>query len=765
MNNIDNPENLEKCPFRGTRVGGAFGTLPQVDDWWPNRLQVELLHQEQPVANPLSDESYSEAFNAIDFAELKQDIKNLLVDSQDWWPADYGNYGPQMIRMSWHSAGTYRIADGRGGAAQGMQRFAPINSWWDNGNTDKSRRLLWPIKRKYGAGLSWADLFILTGNCSLEIMGFPTHGYGGGRRDAWEPDRSTYWGPEFWDGKPFNEVLVTADHKGHPGEMVNNNLRWVGGPKEKYHDLENPLAATHQALIYVNPEGPGANGDPQDSARNIRESFKRMAMDDVETVALIAGGHAFGKSHGMVPADKIGAAPEAAPIQAQGLGWNNPVGSGNGINTMTNGIEGSWVPNPTQWDNDYLTNLLKYDWKKMESPVGAIQWTPTDPDAPKTPDAHLDGLLSNLMMMTSDIALKVDPDYRVICERFLNDFDYFTDTFSKAWYKLTHRDMGPKDRYLGPEVAKEDFIWQDPVPKLNHEVANENDILNLKNSILGSGLSTSALISAAWSSASIYRDTDKRGGANGARIALDPQNTWDLNRPEELNDVLETLRGIQNDFQNNENSGKMVSLADLIVLGGCAALEKAAREAGVEVKVPFTPGRMDAILEQTDVESFDWLKPVSDGFKNYHNDRVGYKVTPERIFLDRAQLLTLSAPEWTVLVGGLRVLDQNFDYSKHGVFTDRPGLLTNDFFKVLTSMDYEWIPQNSEEMHFNLNDRKSGITKYTATRCDLIFGSNAQLRNIAEVYAADNAHQRFVKDFVAAWDKVMMLDRYDVKDE
>ena len=765
MNNIDNPENLEKCPFGGTRVGGAFGTAPQVDDWWPNRLQVELLHQEQPVANPLREENYKEAFNKIDYDNLKTDIKNLLVDSQDWWPADYNNYGPQMIRMAWHSAGTYRIADGRGGAAQGMQRFAPINSWWDNGNTDKSRRLLWPIKRKYGAGLSWADLFILTGNCSLEIMGFPTFGYGGGRRDAWEPDRSTYWGPEFWDGKPFDEVPTSSDHKGHPKEMVNDNLRWIGGPKEKYHDLENPLAATHQALIYVNPEGPGGNGDPQDSARNIRESFKRMAMDDEETVALIAGGHAFGKSHGMVPAEKIGAAPEAAPIQAQGLGWSNPVGSGNGINTMTNGIEGSWIPNPTKWDNDYLINLLKYDWKKVESPIGAIQWTPTDPNAPKTPDAHLEGLLGNLMMMTSDIALKVDPDYRVICDRFLNDFDYFTITFSKAWYKLTHRDMGPKDRYLGPEVAKEDLIWQDPIPSLNHDLVDLNDIKSLKENILDSGLTISALVSAAWSSASVYRDTDKRGGANGARIALDPQNTWEINRPEELKVVFETLGRIQNEFQNNQNSNKKVSLADLIVLGGCAAIEKAASNAGIEIQVPFTPGRMDTTQEMTDVESFDWLKPVSDGFKNYHNDKVGYHVPAERIFLDRAQLLTLTAPEWTVLVGGLRVLDQNYDYSKHGMFTESSERLSNDFFKVLTSMDYEWIPQGSDQMIFNVNERKSGVTKFTATRCDLIFGSNAQLRNIAEVYAADDGQKRFVRDFVAAWDKVMMLDRYDVKDE
>lgn len=763
MNHIENPENLEKCPFRGTRIGGAIGTAPQIDDWWPNRLQVELLHQEQPVSNPLSDEDYKALFLNIDYEELKSDIKALLVDSKEWWPADYNNYGPQMIRMAWHSAGTYRIADGRGGASQGMQRFAPINSWWDNGNTDKSRRLIWPIKKKYGAALSWADLIILVGNCSLEIMGFPTFGFAGGRRDAWEPDRSTYWGPEFWEGKPYNENLAGQDRKGHPEEMVNANLRWVGEPKDEYHDLENPLAATHQALIYVNPEGPGGNGDPIDSARNIRESFKRMAMDDEETVALIAGGHAFGKSHGMVPSDQIGAAPEAAPISAQGLGWNNPVGSGNGVNTMTNGIEGSWIPNPTQWDNDYLTNLMKFEWETIKSPAGANQWTPIDKDAPKTPDAHVEGKMNNLMMMTSDIALKMDPAYRAVCEKFLNDFDYFTDAFSRAWYKLTHRDMGPKDRYLGPEVAAEDLIWQDPIPARNHDVIDADDFINLKAAIFNTDLSVSALVSAAWSAASVYRDTDKRGGANGARIALEPQNNWELNRPEELNHVLNTLKGIQSDFNDKSAGGKLVSLADLVVLGGCIAVEKAARDAGVEISVPFTPGRMDTTIEQTDVESFDWLKPVSDGFKNYHNDRVLYKVPPERIFLDRAQLLTLSAPEWTVLVGGLRVLEQNFDHSKHGVFTERPGQLTNDFFEVLTSMDYEWKPQGSDEMLFNVNDRKTGETKYTATRCDLIFGSNSQLRNIAEVYAANDGQERFVKDFVAAWDKVMMLDRYDVK--
>ncbi|PPK88502.1 catalase-peroxidase [Neolewinella xylanilytica] len=764
MQTLANTDNLAQCPFRGNRVGGAIGTHPQVNDWWPNRLPVEALHRESPLANPLSDEDYKAAFLSIDFPQLKQDIKKMLTTSQEWWPADYGNYGPQVIRTAWHSAGTYRIADGRGGAAQAMQRFAPINSWWDNGNTDKTRRLLWPIKQQYGAKLSWADLIILAGNCALEIMNFPTFGYGGGRRDAWEPDMSTYWGPEFWEGKPYDQNMAGQTRPGQPEEMVNRGLRWMGGVKEELHDLEAPLAATHQSLIYVNPEGPDGNMDPLDSARDIRESFKRMAMNDEETVALVAGGHAFGKSHGMVNPEKIGAAPEAAPLQAQGFGWHNPVGNGNGKDTMTNGIEGSWTPNPTTWDNTYLQNLLGLEWKQTKSPAGAGQWTPVDPNAPKTPDAHVEGQMNNLMMMTSDIALKEDPAYRKVCEKFLNDFDYFTEAFSKAWYKLTHRDMGPKDRYLGQEVAEEDLMWQDPVPKLDHEPIGASEIASLKRRILDSGLSVPALVSAAWSAASIYRDSDKRGGANGARIALEPQNGWELNRPEELNKVLGTLRGICSDFNSGQSGNMQVTLADLVVLGGCAAVEQAARDGGVEIEVPFTPGRMDTTQELTDEESFDWLKPVSDGFKNYHNDTVGYRVQPERIFLDRAQLLTLSAPEWVALTGGLRVLDQNWDYSRHGVFTDRPGQLTNDFFRTLTSMDYKWEPTDSREMTFQIINRKTGETTYTATRYDLVFGSNAQLRNIAEVYGADDGHERLVKDFVAAWDKVMMLDRYDVKD-
>ncbi len=762
VQSIPNPENLASCPFRGTRIGGAIGTAPQTNDWWPNRLPVEALHRDPAAANPLAGESYAEAFNKLDYEQLKSDIRALLTDSQPWWPADYGNYGPQMIRMAWHSAGTYRIADGRGGAAQAMQRFAPINSWWDNGNTDKSRRLLWPIKKKYGASLSWADLIVLAGTVSLEIMDFPVYGFAGGRIDAWEPDTDTYWGPEFWNGKPFDESDATGDYLGHPDEMVSPELRWVGGPKEAYHDLENPLAATHSNLIYVNPEGPGGNGDPMDSARNIRESFARMAMNDEETVALIAGGHAFGKSHGAVAAKFIGAAPEKADIDQMGFGWHNPVGQGNGPDTSTNGIEGSWTPNPTRWDNDYLKNLFRFEWKKTKSPAGALQWTPVDDSAPKTPDAHRPGMEHDLMMMTSDVALKVDPAYRKVCEKFLEDFDYFTEAFSKAWYKLTHRDMGPKDRYLGPEVPAEDLLWQDPIPTSDAPTIDAGDIDELKQSILATDLTVPALVSAAWSAASIYRDSDKRGGANGARIALEPQNNWSLNRPEELNKVLDTLKGIRQSFNDKQTNGKQVSLADLVVLGGCAAVERAASDGGVDLTVPFTPGRMDTTQELTDAESFDWLKPVSDGFKNYHNDKVGYRVQAERIFLDRAQLLTLSAPEWTVLTGGLRVLDQNWDYSRHGVFTDRPGVLSNDYFQVLTSMDYEWVPADQQKFTFSGKLRGTDEVKYTATRCDLVFGSNAQLRNIAEVYAADDANERMVRDFVKAWDKVMMLDRYDV---
>ncbi|CCQ16425.1 Catalase-peroxidase-Peroxidase/catalase [Rhodococcus sp. AW25M09] len=741
-----------KCPFGGNTIGGAATSKPTLSDWYPDRLRVEQLHRDGTAANPLADFDYEAAFNAIDLDELKADIKHFLTTSVSWWPSDYGNYAPQMIRMAWHAAGTYRIADGRGGAGQALQRFAPINSWWDNGNTDKSRRLIWPIKQKYGNALSWADLMVLTGNCALEIMGFPTYGFGGGRRDAWEADDATYWGPEYIENS--NPDSFDA--------MVMRSQRWTGEPGDANYELEQPLAASHQALIYVNPEGPNENGNPADSAVDIRITFGRMAMNDVETVALIAGGHAFGKSHGQVPADKVGPPPEIAPMEAQGLGWANPVGKGFAEYTMTNGIEGSWTPNPTQWDNTYLENLFAFEWEKTESPAGALQWKPTDPGAPTTPDAHLAGVTHPLMMMTSDIALKVDPVYRGICEQFLADFDYFTQEFSKAWYKLTHRDMGPKSRYLGPEVAAEDMPWQDPLPAWDHDVVGAAEIATLKQSILGSGVSVSDLAFTAFSSAVTYRDTDKRGGANGARLTLAPQKDWAVNR--RTVPVIAALRSVVDDF-NSAGSTK-VSLADVIVLGGCVAVEQAAKSAGHEIEVPFTPGRVDATQEQTDVPTFEWLAPVVDGFRNFVMDdsaRVAPKVAPEQMFLDRAMLLNLSAPEWVALTGGLRVLGCNHDGSENGVFTDRVGTLSTDFFTTLMSMDYDWSKVGDAGVAFTLDNRESGETVYRATRNDLLFGSNQQLRAVAEVYAGSDGHARFVRDFVAVWDKVMMADRYDVK--
>ncbi|GAB4548979.1 MAG: catalase/peroxidase HPI [Phycisphaerales bacterium] len=761
-NTTDAPASASKCPFRGNRVGGAMGSAPQIDDWWPNRLKVDLLHQNPPIANPLKDFDYKRAFEGLDFQQLKADLAALMTTSQDWWPADYGHYGPLMVRMAWHAAGTYRIADGRGGAGTGMQRFAPTNSWDDNGNLDKARRLLWPVKRKYGAAISWGDLMILAGNVAMETMGFKTFGFGAGRIDTWEPDRGIYFGSEFWDGKSVGEQGAPYTGGAHPGEMVTRTKRWSGQPGDANYDLEAPLGASFQGLIYVHPEGPRRDGDPVSSAQDIRETFARMAMNDEETVALIAGGHAFGKSHGAVPGDKVGPAPEGAPMSAMGMGWQNVEGTGFAQYAMTSGIEGAWTPNPIAWDNAYLENLFKYDWELTRSPAGGIQYKPVSPDAPKTPDAHIEGQQNELMMLATDIALKVDPAYRAICERFLEDFDYFSDCFARAWYKLTHRDMGPKARYLGPEVPDEDLIWQDPVPAVDHELVDEADIASLKTTLLASGLSVPELVSAAWSSASNYRDSDKRGGANGARVALEPQRHWAVNRPDELGKVLDSLKKIQSDFNGAQSGNKKVSLADLIVLGGCAAVEKAAKDAGVDVMVPFTPGRTDCTQEQTDTESFDWLQPVADGFRNYVKEGVRFDVAPERIFLDRANLLTLTAPEWTVLVGGLRVLDQNHDHAKHGVFTDRPGVLTNDFFRTVCSMDYVWTPTDAAENAFTIDDRATGETRYTATRCDLIFGSNSQLRGISEVYAADDGHERMVRDFVEAWNKVMMLDRFDL---
>ena len=744
-----------KCPFGGDRIGGALGTPPALSDWYPNRLKVELLHHNGPQANPLGVEfDYKAEFEKLDFNALKRDIKTFLTTSVTWWPSDYGNYGPQMIRMAWHAAGTYRIADGRGGAGEAMQRFAPLNSFWDNGNTDKSRRLLWPIKQKYGAGLSWGDLMVLTGNCALEIMGFPTYGFGGGRHDAWEADYVTYWGPEVWDAKDVKSF----------DSMVMRDKRWRGKNGDADYDLENPLAASHQALIYVNPEGPYSNGDPLGSARDIRITFSRMAMNDEETVALIAGGHAFGKSHGMVSAAKIGPPPEIAPIEAMGLGWHNPEGTGYGEFTMTNGIEGSWTPNPTTWDNVYLENLFKFEWVQTKSPAGALQWTPSTPDAPKTPDAHIKGQMNDLMMMTSDIALKTDPEYRKVCEKFLNDFDAFTLAFSKAWYKLTHRDMGPKERYLGPEVTIEnDLLWQDPIPARTYDLVDEGAIASLKKTIMASGQSVSDLTFTAFSAAATYRGSDKRGGANGGRLALAPQKDWVVNQ--RTVPVIAALRQIATDF-NAKGNGKQVSLADLIVLGGCAAVEKALADAGYNMAVSFTPGRVDTRQDLTDEQMFKWLKPVVDGFRNYIVEdfqEISLGVSPEELFLDKANMLSLTAPDWVALVGGLRVLGANHDGSKHGVFTDRVGVLSNDFFKHLTSMDYECRKADEKGMTFNVNARDTGETKFTATRCDLVFGSNQQLRSVAEVYASSDGGRRFAKDFARVWDKVMMLDRYDIK--
>ena len=745
-----------KCPFGGDRIGGAAGTPPALSDWYPNRLKVELLHQNGPGANPLGEDfDYAEAFNAIDLEALKQEIKGFLTTSVAWWPSDYHNYGPQMVRMAWHSAGTYRIADGRGGAGEALQRFAPINSWWDNGNTDKSRRLIWPIKQKYGSALSWADLIVLTGNCALEIMGFPTYGFAGGRHDAWEADNAAYWGPEVWDGKKVNT----------PDSMVSRDKRWRGQNGDADYDLENPLAASFQSLIYVNPEGPYGKGDPMGSARDIRITFSRMAMNDEETVALIAGGHAFGKSHGMVPAAEIGAQPEIAPMEEMGMGWHNPRGKGNAEDTMTNGIEGSWTPNPTQWDNDYLVNLFKFEWEQTKSPAGALQWTPIDQSAPKTPDAHIKGQMNALMMMTTDIALKEDPEYRKVCEKFLNDFDAFTQAFSKAWYKLTHRDMGPRERYLGPEKRNENaLLWQDPIPVADYALVDAADIAALKQSILASGISVSDLVYTAFSAAVTHRSSDKRGGANGGRLALAPQKDWAVNR--RTVPVIAALRTVMAEFNGQPQEGQQVSLADLIVLGGCAALEKAAADAGFTTAVPFTPGRRDTTQELTDIEMFTWLKPVADGFRNYLDEgfeQISQGVAPEELFLDKAQLLSLTSPEWVALMGGLKAMNANHDGSAHGIFTDRVGVLTNDFFTVLTSMDFDWKKTDAQGMTFSLNDRKTGAPRFTATRSDLIFGSNSQLRAVAEVYAGSDGHKRFVRAFVKAWDKVMMLDRYDVK--
>ncbi|MGI8312503.1 catalase/peroxidase HPI [Saccharopolyspora hattusasensis] len=703
--------------------------------WWPNRLNVKILAKNPPVANPLGEEfNYAEAFKALDLPAVKRDIEAVLTTSQDWWPADFGHYGPLIIRMAWHSAGTYRISDGRGGAGAGQQRFAPLNSWPDNVNLDKARRLLWPVKKKYGQNISWADLLILAGNVALESMGFKTFGFAGGREDVWEPDEDVYWGPETtWLG----------------------DKRYTGD-----RDLEKPLAAVQMGLIYVNPEGPNGNPDPIAAARDIRETFGRMAMNDEETVALIAGGHTFGKTHGAAPDSNLAADPEAAPLEEQGLGWKNSFGTGSGADTITSGLEVTWTSTPTRWSTNFLWNLFSFEWELTESPAGAKQWKPKGGAGEGTvPHAHDSSKRIAPNMLTTDLALRYDPIYEPIARRFMENPDEFADAFARAWFKLTHRDLGPKSLYLGPEVPEETLLWQDPLPAIVDELVGAEDIADLKAKILDSGLDVSQLVSAAWASASTFRGSDKRGGANGARIRLEPQKNWEVNNPDQLARVLSTLEGIQESFNAAQTGGKKVSLADLIVLGGCAAVEQAAKAAGHEVEVPFTPGRVDASSEQTDAESFAALEPAADGFRNYLGK--GSRLPAEYLLLDKANLLTLSAPETTVLVGGLRVLGANYDSSELGVLTDTPGKLTNDFFVNLLDLGTTWKSTSEDAQTFEARDA-SGEVKWTGSRADLVFGSNSELRALAEVYASDDAKEKFVRDFVAAWDKVMNLDRFDL---
>ena len=718
-----------RCPVTGrTHISNR--------DWWPSQINLDILHQHSSLSNPLGEDfNYAEAFQTLDLDAVKQDLYALMTDSQDWWPADYGHYGGLFIRMAWHSAGTYRTADGRGGGGTGTQRFAPLNSWPDNTNLDKARMLLWPIKQKYGQKLSWADLMILAGNCALESMGFKTFGFGGGREDIWEPEKDIYWGPE---GTWLGDQRYTGDRV-----------------------LENPLAAVQMGLIYVNPEGPNGNPDPVASGRDIRETFGRMAMNDEETVALVAGGHTFGKCHGAGDAALVGPEPEGASLVEQGLGWKSQFGSGLAGDTITSGIEGAWTPTPTQWDMSYLEVLLDYDWELVKSPAGAWQWTPKDGAGANTvPDAHDPDKRHAPMMTTADMALKMDPIYAPISKRFRDNPDLFADAFARAWFKLTHRDMGPRALYLGKEVPEEVLIWQDPIPAVTHHLIDDQDVAALKAQILASGLSVSQLVSAAWASASTFRGSDKRGGANGARIRLAPMKDWDVNQPATLAKVLETLEGVQTAFNTAQANGKLVSMADLIVLGGCAGIEHAAKAAGHDITVPFTPGRADATQDQTDIESVSVMEPPADGFRNYQ--KATYTVSGEELLIDRAQLLTLTAPEMTVLVGGLRVLGANFDGSKHGVFTDRPETLTNDFFVNLLDMRTTWQSVSETDEVFEGRDRATGALKWTGTRVDLIFGSNSQLRALAEVYGSADGGDAFVADFVKAWDKVMNLDRFDL---
>ncbi len=726
----------DKCPVvHGSPIHATPGGTSN-RDWWPNRLDLGTLHQNSPLSDPMGqDFDYAEEFKRLDLEAVKQDLYSLMTDSQDWWPADYGHYGPLFIRMAWHSAGTYRTGDGRGGASAGTQRFAPLNSWPDNANLDKARRLLWPIKQKYGKKISWADLMILAGNCALESMGFETFGFGGGREDVWEPEADIYWGAE---------------------------TEWLGDKRYSGdRELERPLAAVQMGLIYVNPEGPNGVPSAVAAGRDIRETFARMAMNDEETVALIAGGHTFGKCHGAGDAALVGAEPEGAGIEEQGLGWRSSFGTGKGADTITSGIEGAWTPTPTRWDNSYLETLFAYDWDLVKSPAGAWQWVPTDPAAAEAVlDAHDPSRRHAPIMTTADLALRMDPIYEPISRRFLENPEELADAFARAWFKLTHRDMGPRSRYLGPEVPAEVLLWQDPVPEVDHQLIDEQDVAELKGRILALGLPISDLVATAWASASTFRGSDKRGGANGARIRLAPQKDWEVNQPARLAKVLDALEAVQGEFNDAQSGGKRVSLADLIVLGGCAAIEQAAKNAGHDVEVPFAPGRMDASQEQTDVESFVVLEPIADGFRNYLKGTC--TVSAEKLLLDRAQLLTLTAPEMTVLVGGMRVLNANVGQTRHGVFTGRPETLTNDFFVNLLDMGTEWTATSEAEDLFEGRDRATGELKWTGTRVDLVFGSSSQLRAIAEVYGCDDAQEAFVRDFVAAWDKVMNLDRFDL---
>jgi catalase-peroxidase len=728
-------------PVMGGDGKHAAGGGTSVRDWWPNQLDLRILHQHSSLSNPMGEDfDYAEEFKKLDYEALKKDLYALMTDSQDWWPADYGHYGGLLIRMAWHSAGTYRIGDGRGGGGTGNQRFAPLNSWPDNINLDKARRLLWPIKQKYGNKISWADLMILAGNCALESMGFKTFGFGGGREDIWEPEEDIYWGAE-------EEWLATSDK-----------------PKSRYsgeRELENPLAAVQMGLIYVNPEGPDGNPDPVASGIDVRETFARMAMNDEETVALVAGGHTFGKAHGAGDPALVGPEPEAAGIEEMGLGWKSSFGSGKGGDTIGGGPEGAWKPNPTQWDMGYLKVLFKYEWESVKSPAGAYQWLAKDVDEEDmVVDAHDPSKKHPPMMTTADLSLRFDPIYEPIARHFQQNPEEFADAFARAWFKLTHRDMGPRSRYLGPEVPEEELIWQDPVPAVDHELIDAQDIADLKDKILASGLSIPELVSTAWASASTFRGSDKRGGANGARIRLAPQKDWEVNRPAQLKAVLQTLEGIQKEFNSAQPGGKKVSLADLIVLGGCAGVEQAAKNAGYDMTVPFTPGRTDASQEQTDVASFAYLEPAADGFRNYQKAK--YAVSAEELLVDRAQLLTLTAPEMTVLVGGMRVLNTNFGQAKLGVFTDRPEALTNDFFVNLLDMSTTWKATSEDEDVFEGRDLATGELKWTGTRVDLIFGSNSQLRALAEVYGCEDSQEKFLHDFVAAWNKVMNLDRFDL---